>query len=105
MKTGFSDPVIFFISSASGEEQNMLIYLLSVIYESPGLDRKLEREPKSMDINKTTEIYCPQCGKRSCIRIRWGQVIVYCKYCKKDFEVKIEMKRTLAQQQLCLNFE
>lgn len=50
-----------------------------------------EKENKMFDLDKMTELHCPVCGKRSYTKIKWGEVIVHCKNCKNDFEVKIQI--------------
>ena len=41
-----------------------------------------------------TEILCPRCGKRSDTKIRWGEISIHCKRCKKDFDVIIQLSNS-----------
>ena len=38
-----------------------------------------------------TWVVCPNCGKRSHIRVRVGEAQIHCKGCKADFEVMIRL--------------
>jgi len=58
-----------------------------------------------------TQLYCPFCGKRSHIRVRWGQLVVFCRPCRREFEVIIRIADKKTDQlfdergeQLYLNF-
>lgn len=42
-------------------------------------------------IRAQTVVHCPQCGKRTDLRIRSGDVIVFCDRCRVDIEVSIRV--------------
>ena len=51
-------------------------------------------ENVSVKENNKTEILCPRCGKRSDTKIRWGEISIHCKRCKKDFDVIIQLSKS-----------
>ena len=38
-----------------------------------------------------TWVVCPNCGKKSHVRVRVGEAQIHCKGCKADFEVTIRL--------------
>ena len=42
-------------------------------------------------VRAQTVVHCPQCGKRTALRISSGDVVVYCDRCKIEIEVSIHV--------------
>ena len=53
-----------------------------------------EEERTKSNSEKRTEILCPECGKRSDTKIRWGEISIHCRRCKKNFDVIIQLPRS-----------
>jgi ribosomal protein L37AE/L43A len=41
-----------------------------------------------------TKIFCPQCGHATTTSLRTGDAIIYCRKCKREFDVKIGVTGT-----------
>ena len=51
----------------------------------------MEEAGNESRIRAQTVVYCPQCGKRTALRISSGDAVVYCNRCKIEIEVSIHV--------------
>ena len=46
---------------------------------------------KGNQVRAKTVVFCPQCGKRTGLRLGSGDAVVYCRHCDIDVEVSIHV--------------
>jgi len=57
-------------------------------------------DKKGTNDREKTSVLCPECGRRTGMRLGVGDAIVYCRYCKLEIEVTIRVIKGISLEKI-----